>query len=137
MEVLDLIGIDWPQIDEDEVKASAKDFRKLAEGIRDAVKEATMPARTSLRARARVRRSQRSTGAGGSSPHGYLSTFAKGCDTLADSLDDCAHLVLGCKIAVIAKLSATAAAAGAGVVGMFFTLGASGCCPPRRSRQLA
>ncbi|MFC4465012.1 hypothetical protein ACFPH6_10725 [Streptomyces xiangluensis] len=39
VEVLDLVGVKWPNIDEDEIRDSAKDYRHLAEGIRDAVKE--------------------------------------------------------------------------------------------------
>ncbi|MFE4526838.1 nucleic acid/nucleotide deaminase domain-containing protein [Streptomyces anulatus] len=126
VEVLNLIGIDWPQIDEDEVKASAKDYRNLADGIRDAVKEGNNACSHIVAGKSKGETVTAIDRRWGKLTTRDLSTFAKGCDTLADALDDCADLVLGCKIAIIAKLSATAAAAGAGVVGMFFTFGASG-----------
>ncbi|XQE90469.1 nucleic acid/nucleotide deaminase domain-containing protein [Streptomyces microflavus] len=126
VEVLNLIGIDWPQIDEDEVKASAKDYRNLADGIRDAVKEGNNACSHIVAGKSKGETVTAIDRRWGKLTTRDLSTFAKGCDTLADALDDCADLVLGCKIAIIAKLSATAAAAGAGVVGMFFTVGLSG-----------
>lgn len=39
VEVLDLVGVQWPNIDEDAIRDCAKDYRHLAEGIRDVVKE--------------------------------------------------------------------------------------------------
>ncbi|MEZ3181602.1 hypothetical protein KYY02_23800 [Streptomyces pimonensis] len=39
VEVLDLVGVQWPNIDEDEVRDTAKDYRNLAEDIRDVVAE--------------------------------------------------------------------------------------------------
>ncbi|MFZ4273646.1 nucleic acid/nucleotide deaminase domain-containing protein [Streptomyces arboris] len=124
--VLDLIGVDWPQIDEDEVKSSAKDYRNLAEGIRDAVKEGNNACAHIVGGKSRGETVKSIDRRWGKLTTRDLATFAKGCDDLADALDECADLVLTCKIAIVAKLSATAATATAGAVGMFFTAGISG-----------
>ncbi|MFC9856158.1 MULTISPECIES: WXG100-like domain-containing protein [unclassified Streptomyces] len=126
VDVLDLIGIDWPQIDEDEVESSAKDYRHLAEGIRDAVKEGNNACSHIVAGKSRGETVTAIDRRWGKLTTRDLATFANGCDDLADALDECAGLILTCKIAIIAKLSATAATATAGVVGMFFTAGVSG-----------
>ncbi|WP_405593880.1 hypothetical protein OG741_37550 [Streptomyces sp. NBC_01410] len=126
VEVLDLIGIDWPQIDEDEVKSSAKDYRNLADGIRDAVKEGNNACSHIVGGKSKGATVAAIDRRWGRLTTRDLATFAKGCDELADALDECAGLILTCKIAIIAKLTATAATATAGVIGMFFTAGLSG-----------
>lgn len=126
VEVLDLVGVDWPQIDEDEVKASAKDFRKLAEGIRDAVKEGNDACSHIVGGKSKGETVKAIDRRWGKLTTRDLSTFAKGCDDLAGALDECADLIVTCKVAIIGKLTATAATAAAGVVGMFFTVGLSG-----------
>jgi hypothetical protein len=126
VEVLDLVGVDWPQIDEDEVKASAKDYRNLAEGIRDAVVEGNRACSHIVAGKSKGETVKAIDRRWGKLTTRDLATFAKGCDDLADALDECAGLILTCKIAIIAKLTATAATATAGVIGMFFTAGLSG-----------
>ncbi|MGI5403632.1 nucleic acid/nucleotide deaminase domain-containing protein [Streptomyces sp. CA-135486] len=126
VEVLDLIGIEWPQIDEDEIKASAKDYRHLAEGIRDAIKEGNNACSNIVAGKSKGKTVTAIDKRWGKLTTKDLTTFAKGCDDLAGALDDCADLIVGCKIAVITELSTTAAAATAGVIGMFFTVGLSG-----------
>ncbi|WP_405795647.1 nucleic acid/nucleotide deaminase domain-containing protein [Streptomyces sp. NBC_01506] len=126
VEVLNLIGIDWPNIDEDEVKSSAKDYRNLAEGIRDAVKEGNNACSHIVGGKSKGATVTAIDRRWGKLTTRDLATFAKGCDALADALDECAALILACKIAIIAELTATGVAATAGVVGMFFTAGISG-----------
>ncbi|UYQ61979.1 hypothetical protein [Streptomyces peucetius] len=126
VEVLDLVGIDWPQIDEDEVKSSATDYRNLAEGIRDAVKEGNSACSHIVAGKSKGATVTAIDRRWGKLTTRDLATFAKRCDDLADALDECAGLILTCKVAIITKLTATAATATAGVVGMFFTAGLSG-----------
>jgi hypothetical protein len=126
VEVLKLVGVDWPQIDEDEVKGSAKDYRKLAEGIRDAVKEGNDACSHIVGGKSKGETVKAIDRRWGKLTTRDLSIFANGCDDLAGALDECADLILGCKIAIVADLTTAAAAATAGVVGMFFTFGASG-----------
>ncbi|MFJ1551205.1 nucleic acid/nucleotide deaminase domain-containing protein [Streptomyces sp. NPDC088246] len=126
VKVLDLIGIDWPQIDEDEVEGSAKDYRHLAEGVRDAVKEGNNACSHIVAGKSKGETVTAIDRRWGKLTTRDLATFAKGCDDLADALDDCASLILTCKIAIISELTATATTATVGVVGMFFTAGLSG-----------
>ncbi len=126
VEVLNLVGVDWPQIDEDEVKESAKDYRNLAEGIRDAVKGGNNACSHIVGGKSKGETATAIDRRWGKLSTRDLATFAKGCDDLAGALDKCADLILGCKVAIIADLTTAAAAATAGVVGMFFTFGASG-----------
>ncbi|MFD7232138.1 nucleic acid/nucleotide deaminase domain-containing protein [Streptomyces sp. NPDC059881] len=126
VEVLDLVGVDWPRIDEDEVKSSAKDYRNLAEGIRDAVKEGNNACSHIVAGKSKGATVTAIDRRWGKLTTRDLATFAKGCDDLAGALDECADLIVGCKIAIIGKLTATAATATAGVIGMFFTAGLSG-----------
>ncbi|MER6774677.1 nucleic acid/nucleotide deaminase domain-containing protein [Streptomyces bacillaris] len=126
VDVLNLIGIDWPQIDEDEIEAAAKDYRKLADGVRDAVKEGNNACSHLVAGKSKGDTVSAIDRRWGKLTTRDLATFAKGCDDLADALDECSGLIVTCKVAIIAKLSATAATAAAGAVSMFFTAGIGG-----------
>jgi uncharacterized protein YukE len=126
VEVLDLVGVQWPDIDEDEIRDTAKDYRNLAEGIRDVITEGNRACSHIVGGRSRGRTVDALDRRWGRLTTKDLSTFAKALDDLGDALDDCAGLIEGCKVACIAELTATAAGATAGVVGMFFTAGLSG-----------
>lgn len=126
VEVLDLVGVKWPNIDEDEIRDSAKDYRNLAEGIRDAVKEGNTACSHIVGGRSKGMTVEAIDRRWGKLTTRDLAQFAKALDDLGDALDDCAGFIEGCKIACIAELSATATAATVGVVGMFFTVGLSG-----------
>ncbi|MEW1686618.1 nucleic acid/nucleotide deaminase domain-containing protein [Streptomyces sp. NPDC091265] len=126
VEVLDLVGVQWPNIDEDEVRGCAKDYRHLAEGLRDVVREGNDACAHIVGGRSKGQTVSAIDRRWGKLTTKDLATFAKALDELAGALDDCAGLIEGCKIACIAELSTTAAAATAGVIGMFFTAGISG-----------
>ncbi|MEN8655702.1 hypothetical protein ABCR94_35300, partial [Streptomyces sp. 21So2-11] len=126
VEVLDLVGVQWPNIDEDEVRDCAKDYRHLADGLRDVVKEGNNACSHLVGGRSKGETVTAIDRRWGKLTSKDLATFAKALDDLGDALDDCAVLVEGCKIACIADLGTAAGAATAGVVGMFFTAGVSG-----------
>lgn len=126
VEVLDLVGVSWPNIDEDEVRGSAKDYRDLAEGLRDVITEGNRACGHIVSGKSKGKTVQAIDRRWGKLTTKDLATFIKALDDLADALDDCAGFIEGCKIACITELSATAAAATAGVIGMFFTAGLSG-----------
>ncbi|MFH9761618.1 nucleic acid/nucleotide deaminase domain-containing protein [Streptomyces anulatus] len=126
VEVLDLVGVSWPNIDEDEVRGCAKDYRKLAEGLRDVITEGNNACSNIVGGRSKGLTVTAIDRRWGKLTSKDLTTFAKALDDLGDALDDCAALIEGCKVVCIAELGATAAAATAGVVGMFFTVGLSG-----------
>lgn len=126
VEVLDLVGVKWPNIDEDEIRDCAKDYRKLAEGIRDVVKEGNNACSHIVGGRSKGQTVTAIDRRWGKLTSKDLATFSKALDDLGDALDDCAGFIEGCKVVCIAELGATAGAATAGVVGMFFTVGLSG-----------
>ncbi|NGO75228.1 hypothetical protein G6045_05975 [Streptomyces sp. YC504] len=126
VEVLDLVGVNWPNIDEDEVRDTAKDYRHLAEGINDAITQGNRACSHLVAGKSKGATVQAIDRRWGKLTTRDLATFSRSLDDLADALDDCAGFIEGCKIACIAELSATAAAATAGVIGMFFTAGLSG-----------
>ncbi|MFD3622215.1 nucleic acid/nucleotide deaminase domain-containing protein [Streptomyces sp. NPDC058676] len=125
VEVLDLVGVSWPNIDEDEVRGSAKDYRDLAEGLRDVITEGNTACSHIVGGKSKGKTVQAIDRRWGKLTTKDLSTFIKALDDLADALDDCAGLIEGCKIACITELSIAAGTAAAGVVGMIFTLGTS------------
>ncbi|MER7196682.1 hypothetical protein CG723_40910 [Streptomyces sp. CB01635] len=124
--VMDLVGVSWPNIDEDEVRGSAKDYRHLADGIRDIITEGNRACSHIVGGKSKGKTVQAIDRRWGKLTTKDLSTFIKALDDLADALDDCAGFIEGCKIVCITELSATAATATAGVIGMFFTAGLSG-----------
>ncbi|WP_326812263.1 hypothetical protein OIE62_07795 [Streptomyces scopuliridis] len=126
VEVLDLVGVQWPNIDEDEVRDSAKDYRHLAEGLRDVIKEGNTACSHIVAGRSKGATVTAIDRRWGKLTTKDLTTFAAALDDLAGALDDCAGLIEGCKAACIVELGATATAATVGVVGMFFTAGLSG-----------
>ncbi|UDM03311.1 nucleic acid/nucleotide deaminase domain-containing protein [Streptomyces longhuiensis] len=124
--VLDLVGVNWPNIDEDEVRGSAKDYRDLADGLRDVITEGNRACGHIVSGKSKGKTVQAIDRRWGKLTTKDLTTFIKALDDLANALDDCAGFVEGCKIACITELTATAATATAGVIGMFFTVGLSG-----------
>lgn len=126
VEVLDLVGVQWPNIDEDEVRDSAKGYRKLAEGLRDVIKEGNTACSHIVGGRSKGATVTAIDRRWGKLTTKDLTNFATALDDLAGALDDCAGLIEGCKAACIVELGATATAAGVGIVGMFFTAGLSG-----------
>lgn len=126
IEVLDLVGVKWPNIDEDEVRETAQDYRHLAEGLRDVINEGNEACSNIVAGRSRGSTVNSIDRRWGKLTTKDLSTFIKALDNLAGALDDCAFFIEGCKVACIAELSTTAAAATVGIIGMFFTAGLSG-----------
>ncbi|MFF0747152.1 nucleic acid/nucleotide deaminase domain-containing protein [Streptomyces sp. NPDC004111] len=126
VEVLDFVGVAWPNIDEDEVRGCAKDYRNLANGLRDVIKEGNHACSHIVAGKSKGQTVAALDRRWGKLTSRDLTAFSKGLDELGDALDDCAALIEGCKIACIAELGATAGAATAGVIGMFFTAGLSG-----------
>lgn len=124
--MLDLVGVKWPNIDEDEVRDSAKDYRQLAEGLRDVIKEGNTACSHIVGGRSKGATVTAIDRRWGKLTTKDLTNFATALDDLAGALDDCAGLIEGCKAACIVELGATATAAGVGIVGMFFTAGLSG-----------
>ncbi|MET8574663.1 nucleic acid/nucleotide deaminase domain-containing protein [Streptomyces sp. NPDC005012] len=125
VKVLDIIGVAWPDIDEDEIRSSADDYRALASGLRDAVKDGNTAHSHLVGGRSKGKTVAAVDARWTKLAQKDLGPFADALDTLAGALDECAGLIEGCKYICIAELTATAATATAGIVGAIFTLGAS------------
>ncbi|MFE5729945.1 nucleic acid/nucleotide deaminase domain-containing protein [Streptomyces sp. NPDC056528] len=123
--VLDLVGVSWPNIDEDEVRSNATDYRNLAEGVRNVITQGNQACSHIVSGKSKGQTVQAIDRRWGKLTTKDLKTFSNALDSLADALDDCAGFIEGCKIACITDLSIAAGTATAGVVGMFFTLGTS------------
>ncbi|WP_329433209.1 hypothetical protein OG564_10770 [Streptomyces sp. NBC_01280] len=126
VEVLDLVGVNWPNIDEDEIRSTAKDYRHLAEGINDAITQGNRACSYIVGGKSKGKTVHAIDRRWGKLSTRDLATFSRALDDLAEALDDCAGFIEGCKIVCITELGATAATATAGVIGMFFTVGLSG-----------
>uniref|UniRef100_A0AAU3GNQ3 Outer membrane channel protein CpnT-like N-terminal domain-containing protein n=1 Tax=Streptomyces sp. NBC_01401 TaxID=2903854 RepID=A0AAU3GNQ3_9ACTN len=125
VQVLDLVGVSWPNIDEDEVRGNATDYRNLAEGVRDVITQGNQACSRIVAGKSKGQTVQAIDRRWGKLTTKDLTTFSKALDSLADALDDCAGFIEGCKIACITELGIAAGTATAGVVGMIFTFGAS------------
>jgi hypothetical protein len=127
--VLDLVGIDWPNIDEDQLREAATEFRQIAEELKGHTDEAHQSVTTMLGANS----------ADGLDlfgelwnkiANGHLPQFAEGMSLLATALDAAADLVVGLKVGAIAQLGILAAEIIADQVAAPFTFGASEAAIP-------
>ena len=125
VDILDLVGVSWPNIDEDEVRDNATDYRHLAEGVRDVITQGNRACSYIVAGKSKGKTVQAIDRRWGKLTTKDLTTFSNALDDLADALDDCAGFIEGCKIACITELGIAAGTATAGVIGMVFTFGAS------------
>lgn len=127
--VLDLVGIDWPNIDEDQLRQAATEFRRISEELQGHTEEAHRSVTTMLGANS----------ADGLElfgklwdklANGHLPQFGKAMGLLASALDGAADLVVGLKAGAIAQLAALAAEIIADQAAAPFTFGASEAAIP-------
>jgi hypothetical protein len=45
-DIMEMVGVDWPDIDEDQLKDTAREYREFAEELRDTIRDANRPAAT-------------------------------------------------------------------------------------------
>jgi hypothetical protein len=122
--VLDLLGVEWPNIDEDELRSIADDLRSLAEELRghtgDAQADiAEMLGVNSLESLKRFEALWRKLA------EGHLDQLAQGFDLLGTGLDVAAVVVVALKLAAIVQLITLAAELIADQAAAPFTFGAS------------
>ncbi|KAA9160239.1 hypothetical protein FPZ12_017995 [Amycolatopsis acidicola] len=127
--VLDMVGIDWPNIDEDQLREAADEFRQIAGELDGHAGEAKDAVAQLLGANS----------ADGLDlfgelwdklANGHLPQFAEAMKLLADALDAGAGLVLALKIGAIAQLAILAAEIIADQAAAPFTFGASEAAIP-------
>lgn len=127
--VLDMIGIEWPNIDEDELKSGAEQMRQLADELTDNTGQAKSSIEQML-----SQNSSRSLelfeGLWQKLSGGHLPQLAAGIKAIGTALDASAVLVIGMKIGAIVQLGVLAAEIIADQVAAPFTFGASEAAIP-------
>lgn len=122
--VLSMIGIDWPNIDEDELRSGASDLRSLAGELTGSTDQAKSDIESMLSNNSSQSLQlfdtlwQKVAG-------NHLPQLSEGMKVVATGLDVSAVLVVGMKVAAIAQLAILAAEIIADQVEAFFTFGAS------------
>lgn len=127
--VLNLIGIDWPNIDEDELRSGATDLRKISSELTSN----SGNAQTDIEQMLNVNSSQALANFDAlwsKVGKNHLPQLAQGMNLLADGLDVSAVVVIGLKIAAIAQLAILAAEIIADQAAAPFTFGASEAAIP-------
>jgi hypothetical protein len=121
--VLNLLGFNWPNIDEDQLRAAAAADRRLAARA-EAAREHTDAARQIITGR-NSGISVDAFGAHAQKVTVHLDRLAQVYGLAADALDTIALVVEGAKIAVVAQLAALAAEIAAAAAATIFTFGLS------------
>ncbi len=121
--VLNLLGFNWPNIDEDQLRAAAAADRRLAQQAETARGHADAAQEIITSRNAGVSVDAFSAHASKVSVH--LGRLAQVYDLTADALDAIALVVEGAKIAVVGQLAALAAEIAAAAAATIFTFGLS------------
>jgi hypothetical protein len=127
--VLNLIGIDWPNIDEDQLRSGASDLKQIASELTSNKGDAESQIEQMLG----VNSSQalkNFEAIWDKVAKDHLPQLAQGMDLLADGLDVSAVVVTGMKVAAIAQLAILAAEIIADQAAAPFTFGASEAAIP-------
>ena len=122
--VLDLIGINWPNIDEDELRSAADQLRQLGSELNSNNGEA----KSDIEQMLGVNSSESLAifeALWKKLSDGHLQQLSQGMDLLADGLDIAAVVIMGMKLAAIVQLVTLAAELIADQAAAVETLGAS------------
>ncbi|MFI9813923.1 WXG100-like domain-containing protein [Saccharothrix variisporea] len=122
--VLDLLGVEWPNIDEDELRSIADDLRSLAEEMRGHTGDAKSDIADMLGVNS-LDSLKRFEALWNKLADGHLDQLAQGFDLLGTGLDVAALVVVGLKLAAIVQLVVLAAELIADQAAAPFTFGAS------------
>jgi len=121
--VLNLLGFNWPNIDEDTLRAAAAADRRLA--ARAVAAQGHVGTATDVITGRNAGASIDAFGAHAGKVSVHLGRLRQVYDVLADALDAIAAVVEGAKIAVVAQLAALAAEIAAAAAASIFTFGLS------------
>lgn len=124
-DIMEMVGVDWPDIDEDDLKDTAREYREFAEELRDTIRDANKACSNVLAGRSKGVAVDAFRQRWGKVSGQDMKHLADAMDLLAGAMDTGAGYVTTCKVAVIADLSAAAAAVAGGVIGAIFTGGLS------------
>ncbi|MEU5977428.1 nucleic acid/nucleotide deaminase domain-containing protein [Streptomyces sp. NPDC047315] len=124
-EILEFIGYDWPDIDEGDLRDSAKEYREFAGELRTTIQRANKACANVTEGKSQGHAVDAFKTRWGKVSGQDMKNLADAVDVLAGALDTGAGYVEVCKYAIIADVTASAAVITAGLVGAFFTFGAT------------
>lgn len=129
-EVLHLLGMDWPQLDEDEIHRAARLVRQFRSDLEGTIAVANSTINDGVGKALSAQTSGSYTDAWNESREAHMVKLLDLLDTAADGIDVFGHAVLGLKEKVIAELIITAAQLTAAVAGAFVSFGLSAAATP-------
>jgi hypothetical protein len=127
--VLNLIGIDWPNIDEDELRSAASELRTISGELTSNTGDAQSQIEQMLGANS-AQSLELFQALWNKLAAGHLPQLGEGMNLLADGLDVSAVVVVGLKLGAIAQLAILAAEIIADQAAAPFTFGASEAAIP-------
>ena len=127
--VLDMIGVEWPNIDEDELRSAATEMRQLADELTSNTGQAKSSIEQMLQSNS-SQSLQMFDALWQKLANGHLPQLAEGLKAVAVALDGSAVLVVGMKVGAIVQLGVLAAEIIADQIAAPFTFGASEAAIP-------
>ena len=123
--VLDMLGYDWPPLDEDEMRRAAVIMRQFKDDIEGTVSVADTRVKTGVGAAVKGQVSTSFVDAWDTDRSTNIQKLIDALDPVAGGIDIGADAVVALKVKVIAELVITAAQIAAAAASAVFTLGAS------------
>jgi hypothetical protein len=123
--VLDMLGYDWPPLDEDEMRRAANIIRVFGEDVQGTVEVADSRIKHDVGSAMKAQAAQSFADAWDTNRQQNIAKLVDVLDPAATGIDLAADAVLALKIKVIAELVITAAQIAAAAASAVFTLGAS------------
>lgn len=123
--VLDMLGYEWPPLDEDEMRRAANIIRVFGEDVEGTIEVADGRIKHDVGAALKAQASQSFADAWDTNRQQNIQRLVDVLDPAATGIDLAADAVLALKIKVIAELVITAAQIAAAAASAIFTLGAS------------
>ncbi|MFE2746680.1 nucleic acid/nucleotide deaminase domain-containing protein [Streptomyces scopuliridis] len=122
-DVLELVGIDWPDLDEDELRDTAREYREFSQELLDTVRDANKACSNITAGKSKGIAVDAFKTRWGKVSGQDMKNLASAVDILADAMDTGAGYVTTCKYVIIADLTAAAATITGSVIAAFFTGG--------------
>lgn len=123
--VLDMLGYDWPPLDEDEMRRAAQIMRTFKDDIEGTIDVADTRVKSGVGTAVKGQVATSFTSAWDADRSSNIQKLVDALDPVAGGIDIGADAVVALKVKVIAELVITAAQIAAAVASAFFTFGAS------------
>ncbi|MFP8886062.1 WXG100-like domain-containing protein [Streptomyces mangrovi] len=122
-DIMELVGIDWPDIDEDELRDTAKEYRDFADELRDTIQKANRACSHVTAGSSKGEAVDAFKLRWGKVSGQDMKNLAKAVDVLADAMDSGAGYVTTCKLSIIGSLTTAAVSITGSAIAAFFTGG--------------